>query len=110
MSRAESGTHVGEKAVPRATQTIPPARRRIVRSRDHRQCFVEGCKASIFVDVHHLNWDNTDHRLDNMVVCCGAHHRAIHAGKLIVKGTPSTGISFHHADGSPYGSRVIRLE
>ncbi|HSU39440.1 MAG TPA: RuvA C-terminal domain-containing protein, partial [Polyangiaceae bacterium] len=34
---------------------------------------------------------------------CGAHHRASHAGKLSSEGTPSAGLRFLHADGTPYG-------
>ena len=34
---------------------------------------------------------------------CGAHHRAIHDGRLILEGDAESGWTFHHADGTPYG-------
>lgn len=34
---------------------------------------------------------------------CGAHHRAVHLGTLVIRGSASTGLSFSHADGTPYG-------
>jgi hypothetical protein len=101
-------THVGQHPA-RATQTIPPAVRRQVMRRDRGRCVVEGCHSATFVDVHHLRWrkDGGGHDIDNIAVACSSHHRAIHAGRLIVQGTPSTGLSFFHADGTPYGTRVL---
>src|SRR5690606_21453367 len=43
------------------------------------------------------------HRPTNLVLMCGAHHRAIHEGRLIVHGDLTTGLRFQHADGSSYG-------
>src|SRR5690606_771664 len=90
-------THVGQNE--RAKQTVPPARRRHVLHRDHGQCVVDGCRAATFVDVHHLHWrsDGGKHDIDGLVTLCGAHHRAVHAGTLIIEGTPSTGLGFFHA-------------
>jgi Holliday junction resolvasome RuvABC DNA-binding subunit len=38
------------------------------------------------------------------VTLCGAHHRAVHEGKLVIEGQVTTGVSFKHADGSDYGA------
>jgi hypothetical protein len=97
-------THVGDGK--RATQSIPPAKRRAVLRRDHGQCVVDGCSASTFVDVHHLTWreDGGSHDTEQMALACSGHHAAAHAGTLYIEGSPSTGLSFFHADGSPYGS------
>jgi hypothetical protein len=103
--------HVGQGGSEgqRATQTIPPAKRRAVVRRDHSCCAVDDCRNAIFVDVHHLTWriDGGQHDIDAMTVLCGAHHQAVHAGTLRIEGKPSTGLSFLHADGSPYGSRWV---
>jgi len=103
-------THVGQTEP--ATQTINPARRRQVLARDHGQCVVDGCHASTFVDLHHLVWrtDGGKHDPDNLCVLCGGHHRAVHEGTLRIVGTPSSGLTFFHADGSPYGSRRVDAE
>src|SRR4051812_40231967 len=98
--------HVGTAKKPtRATQTIPPALRRQVRRRDGGRCRVPGCRHATFVDVHHLRprSDGGANTIENLVTLCGAHHRASHAGKLSIAGTPSAGLTFLHADGTPYG-------
>jgi HAMP domain-containing protein len=89
----------------RASQTIPPATRRRVMARDHGRCVVPGCRCATYVDLHHLRFrsEGGGHDDDNLVVLCGAHHRATHRGRLRIDGTPSTGLNFQHADGTPYG-------
>ena len=91
----------------RAAQKIPPATRRQVHVRDGGRCVVSGCRHATFIDVHHLRWreDGGDHSPDNLACLCGAHHRAVHEGKLVVAGTPTRGLAFYHADGKPYGAR-----
>ncbi|HSU41190.1 MAG TPA: HNH endonuclease [Polyangiaceae bacterium] len=103
---AHVGTHSGAPKKPtRATQTIPPALRRQVLRRDGGRCQVPGCQHATFVDVHHLRprCEGGANTLENLVTLCGAHHRASHAGKLLSAGTPSEGLTFLHADGTPYG-------
>src|SRR3954466_2551515 len=103
---AHVGSHVGTAKKPtRATQTIPPALRRQVLRRDGGRCQVPGCRHATFVDVHHLRRrsEGGANTLDNLVTLCGAHHRASHAGKLSSEGTPSAGLTFRHAEGTPYG-------
>ena len=39
-----------------------------------------------------------------------AHHRAGHAGTLVLEGTASAGFSFRHADGTPYGAPLRNPE
>lgn len=97
-------THVG----PSTTQTIPRRLRSTVLRRDRRRCVVSGCKHATFVDVHHLvpQSENGRHIADNLACFCGGHHRAVHEGRLIVQGRPSTGLSFFHADGTRYGGSV----
>jgi hypothetical protein len=96
--------HVGEQPS-RATQSIPPAVRRAVRHRDQGRCRVPGCRNAIFVDLHHRDWrlDGGGNTLVNLITLCGAHHHAVHLGKLFVESTPA-GLRFFHADGTVYGS------
>jgi hypothetical protein len=56
------------------------------------------------VDVHHLKprAEGGTHEPDNLVVLCGAHHRAVHHGKLVICGQVSTGLEFRRGDGSPH--------
>ncbi|HKO94975.1 MAG TPA: HNH endonuclease [Polyangiaceae bacterium] len=110
-----SGAHVGADPhadsaatwtpVPtRARQTIPPALRRAVLTRDHRRCRVPGCKHATFVDVHHIQLRSEGGRnaAENLITLCGAHHRASHRGALLIEG-PSSTARFRHGDGKPYG-------
>jgi hypothetical protein len=57
------------------------------------------------VDLHHLDLrsEGGSNDPDNLVVLCGAHHGALHRGRLHIDGTVSTGLRFRHADGTGYG-------
>jgi hypothetical protein len=81
-------THVGE----RATQTIRPARRRAVMRRDGGRCVVPGCRHATFVDVHHITAraDGGGDDVENLLVLCAAHHRAVHRGALVLEDLIST--------------------
>jgi hypothetical protein len=105
---ASHATHVGAhdtEAPHRATQTIPPALRRHVLCRDRGRCVVPGCRHTLFVDLHHIEprAEGGQHDIDNLIVLCSAHHRAVHHGPLVITGGASTGLRFEHADGTPYG-------
>ncbi|MCK6547761.1 DUF222 domain-containing protein [Myxococcota bacterium] len=92
----------------RATQTIPPATRRFVLRRDRGRCVVPGCAHATFVDLHHVTprSEGGDHDPDGLATLCGAHHSAIHEGRLSIEGRASTGFVVRHADGTPYGDEV----
>lgn len=89
----------------RAKQTIPPATRRQVMRRDGGRCIAPGCRNHRFLDAHHLQpkSEGGSHDADNIGILCGNHHDQVHAGTLVIDGTPSRGLSFRHADGTPYG-------
>ncbi len=99
-------TRVGPKARHgRAAQTIPPALRRAVLTRDYRRCQVPGCRHAHFVDVHHIQAraEMGQNEAENLVTLCSAHHRAVHRSWLRVQGRISSGLRFLHADGTTYG-------
>ena len=103
---ANHGAWPGVQGAPtRAKQSIPPARRRAVLRRGGGCCRVPGCRNATFVDVHHLRprSEGGSDDVENLVTLCAAHHHAIHDGRLVCEGTPSTGLTFRHADGTPYG-------
>jgi hypothetical protein len=106
VGRVDGEPHVGHSPKPaRATQTIPPAVRRAVSLRDHGQCRVPGCRNAVFLDLHHrkLRSRGGENTTENLVTLCGAHHRAVHYGRLFVESSPA-GLRFFHADGRVYGS------
>jgi hypothetical protein len=61
----------------------------------------------VFTDVHHIELRSEDgsHHVANLVTLCGAHHAAVHEGRLILTGTASR-LHVAHADGTPYGGAV----
>ena len=73
----------------RATQDIPPRTRRLVLRRDGDRCTVPGCRASRFIEVHHIEHraDGGDHRPENLTSLCGGHHDAHHRGALLISGS-----------------------
>jgi hypothetical protein len=102
-------THVGTEPrsdSPRATQSVPPAVRRRVLARDSGRCVVPGCRHAVFVDVHHVDprADGGRNEVENLVTLCGAHHRAVHRGHIVVECVGDGAFQFRHADGSEYGS------
>jgi hypothetical protein len=103
------GAHVGadrQESPARATQDVPPATRRAVLRRDRRRCRVPGCTHARFVDIHHVEAraDGGGHEPENLVTLCGAHHRAIHEGRLLVTASAEKRVVFEHPDGTPYGA------
>ena len=74
MTHAPDGTVLD---VGRKTRTISPAIRRALTARDYR-CRFPGCDA-YHCDAHHVrHWaDGGATRLDNLVLVCRRHHRAV---------------------------------
>jgi hypothetical protein len=66
--------------VGRKTRTVPPSIRRALQARDHT-CRFPGCTARR-CDAHHIeHWvDGGATSLDNLVLLCRRHHRAVHEG------------------------------
>jgi hypothetical protein len=71
------------------TQNIPAATRRFVWQRDHGRCRIPGCRAACFIDVHHLvpRELGGTHDVSNLALLCAGHHRALHAGLIVIEGT-----------------------
>ena len=88
--------------VGRKTRTIPPALRRALLARD-RQCRFPGCNARR-CDAHHVeHWaDGGPTRLDNLVLLCRRHHRAVHEEGFLVRMGASDDATFCWPDGRPF--------
>jgi hypothetical protein len=71
--------------VGRKRRTIPPAIRRALEHRD-RKCRFPGCE-SRYCDAHHVeHWaDGGGTKLDNLILLCRVHHRAVHEGRHSVE-------------------------
>lgn len=77
-------------AIGRRTRTVPPAIRRALRHRD-QGCRFPGCTSSRWVDAHHVvHWaDGGPTDLDNLVLLCRRHHRAVHEHGFTVRAAPA---------------------
>ena len=86
--------------VGRKTRTVPPSIRRALLARD-RGCRFPGC-TSRRCDAHHMeHWaDGGATRLDNLVLLCRRHHRAVHEGGLDVSPGREGAVTFLRADGT----------
>jgi hypothetical protein len=85
--------------VGRRTRTIPPALRRALEVRDGG-CRYPGC-GSRFTDAHHIeHWaDGGETRLENLVLLCRRHHRAVHEGRVRVCRGADDAVAFFGPDG-----------
>ena len=89
--------------VGRRTRTVPSALRRALLSRDRGQCQFPGCE-SRRCDAHHVeHWaDGGATRLQNLVLACRFHHRALHEGGFrVVPGDVDGQFRFLRPDGEP---------
>ena len=89
--------------VGRRTRTVPSAMRRALLSRDRGQCQFPGCE-SRHCDAHHVeHWaDGGETRLQNLVLACRFHHRALHEGGFRVVPADAAGqFRFLRPDGTP---------
>jgi hypothetical protein len=77
-------------SVGRDRRIVPAATRRLIHDRD-RGCVHPACTARGFVEIHHLRpWaqgGSTDYETN--VSLCPYHHRAVHAGDVLVSGDPT---------------------
>jgi len=87
--------------VGRKTRTIPPSIRRALAARD-TNCRFPGC-TSRRCDAHHVqHWaDGGATSLDNLVLLCRRHHRAVHEGGFgVIRGLDGV-LTFLRPDGAP---------
>ena len=87
--------------VGRRTRTISPALRRALAARD-RQCRFPGC-GNHRCDGHHIeHWaDGGRTALDNLVLLCRRHHRAVHEEGFRVTIDAAGNVQFLRPDGRP---------
>ena len=102
--------------VGRKTRSVPPSIRRALQARD-RSCRFPGCTARR-CDAHHLDhWvDGGVTSLDNLVLLCRRHHRAVHEGGFEVRQRNDGTTTFLTANGSlldqapPFPASFARLD
>jgi hypothetical protein len=85
--------------VGRKTRTVPPSIRRALIARD-RGCRFPGCTARR-CDAHHVNhWgDGGATSLDNLLLVCRRHHRALHEGGFSIVRQVDGTVTFFRPNG-----------
>ena len=88
--------------VGRRTRTISPALRRALAARDG-QCRFPGCQ-NRRCDAHHVrHWaDGGETVLDNLVLLCRRHHRAVHEEGFGITLDAAGEVQFTRPDGRPF--------
>ncbi|HSK01647.1 MAG TPA: hypothetical protein VK932_10420, partial [Kofleriaceae bacterium] len=91
--------HLGslDAAVPeRTTMTVTSRKREQVLARDGYCCTVPGCRRNIGLDLHHIEYQSRGggHELWNLISICDLHHKAVHFGKLVIRGTAPDHVTF----------------
>ncbi|MGD2124379.1 MAG: DUF222 domain-containing protein, partial [Gemmatimonadota bacterium] len=88
--------------VGRKRRTVPPALRRALDYRD-RGCRFPGC-GSRYTDAHHVrHWAHGgETKLDNLVLLCRRHHRAVHEGGVSIEMSEGGEVTFR----KPSGERI----
>jgi hypothetical protein len=82
-------------AMGREIRVVNRAMRRALRVRDGG-CAVPGCDQTRWVDAHHIvHWtDGGRTDLENLVLLCRTHHRAVHEGGWTISGNSIVGLEF----------------
>src|SRR5678815_591378 len=88
----------------KATPVIPEPTRRMIFRRFDFTCAVPQCRSRQHNEIHHIDHDNRNHELSNLVLLCTAHHTLHHRGTLFISGASPDALAFAYADGRPYGT------
>jgi hypothetical protein len=85
--------------VGRKRRTVPPALRRALEYRD-RGCRYPACEGR-YTDAHHVrHWANGgETKLDNLVLLCRHHHRAVHEGGVSIELCEGGEVTFRKPSG-----------
>lgn len=80
----------------RARPTITAKQRKRIKARDGHSCKVPGCRATRYLDVHHIvhREDGGDDADGNVLCLCRGHHRLHHEGRLQIGGRAPDELSF----------------
>ncbi len=86
--------------------TVPHWLRRQLRRRD-AGCRWHGCRRTRGLHAHHIVWFSKGGRttIDNLVLLCRRHHRAVHEGGFAIEGDPAGDLRFSRPDGRPLATR-----
>lgn len=60
-------------------QSIPADIRRTVEVESGHACAISRCGEHTYLEIHHINEDREDNRVENLILLCDKHHKMAHA-------------------------------
>lgn len=84
--------------------------RRAVEVESGHACAVSRCGEHTYLEVHHINGNREDNRLENLVLLCDKHHKMAHAGVIDRKALAQYKQVLKREHVSALVERVARLE
>lgn len=67
-------------------EPIPSDVRKKVLKRANNCCQIDCCDEKDVLDIHHIDNENSNNKIENLVVLCPTHHRKVHKGILKLDG------------------------
>lgn len=61
---------------------IPADIRRIIEVDAGHKCTIKNCSEHTYLEIHHINLNREDNRVDNLILLCNKHHKMAHANKI----------------------------
>lgn len=55
---------------------------RAVKIEAGHECAIKGCSEHTYLEIHHINENREDNRIDNLILLCDKHHKMSHAGVI----------------------------
>ena len=62
--------------------TISAETIRAVKVNAGHECSVKNCREHTYLEIHHINENREDNRIENLILLCDKHHKMAHAHKI----------------------------
>jgi hypothetical protein len=62
--------------------SLPAEVRRAVEVESGHACAVSRCSEHTYLEIHHINENREDNRVENLILLCDKHHKMAHAGVI----------------------------
>lgn len=62
--------------------SIPAEIKRKIEVDAGHQCTIKNCYEHTYLEIHHINENREDNRIENLILLCDKHHKMAHANKI----------------------------